>query len=282
MPKKTLITAFLFLAVYAYLVQRAVPNGFNAVQSQWARNIVHAQDYIYGDLVPNKVIVGTSLSSRIVMDSLDRVYNFSFDGQSVLDGLQLLLLKNTVPKEIYIEVNLLFRPEGKDFIKAVSNPIFFDARKQIHALRDENQPVGVLGSYAGYYAGDWISNLFKKSELSVDNSLMENLLDLQSKNYMELPESNLVIDNVSSLKRSVKLLEKRGSKIYFFEMPVNSRLMKLPRARMVRDVIITSFDPTGYRFIAAPNADFITTDGVHLSQEEASIFTQYFKQQLTY
>ena len=69
---------------------------------QWQDNVNKAQQYVY-EKSRDTVMVGTSLSSRIIADSIPMVTSLSFGGCSVEDGLMIILYKGYTPKFILIE-----------------------------------------------------------------------------------------------------------------------------------------------------------------------------------
>lgn len=136
MIKKTLISAFLMLLVYSFLIMRLAPH-LQLSQHHWQENRVRAQNFIYdeSDSV-HSVIVGTSFSFRMVMDSLKGYYSLSFGGQNGFDGLEILVHKNRLPENVFIETYGVISPGKKEFAASLFNPILFYARKYIPALRE--------------------------------------------------------------------------------------------------------------------------------------------------
>ncbi len=240
---------------------------WRSVQYQYQNNIIKADRYIYAPTIPKAVIIGTSLSDRIVQDSIPGVYNMALPGMSLFDGYHILLRKEKLPGAVFIEVNFFFKDQNEGFVKSFDSPVSFFFKKNIPALRDENQPVGV------------IKHLLKGKEQktafpAVSANVFGELLHVQEKQYSN-PDRALILRSLGKLKSDIKILRERGCKVFFFEMPVNSKLEQLPQAIIVRKAIKDNFPDIN--FLTMPNKDFETLDGVHLGTVEASEYTHYLK-----
>lgn len=286
MIKKTIISAFIFLLLYAIFVM-VRPLGTS--QHQWQDNIIKAQRFIYADDVPQSVIVGSSLSCRLVMDNLPQMYNLSFQALTIYDGLPVLVHKEKLPKNVFIEMNVALRKESNNFSSTLNNPILYNVRKRFLFLRDEYQPMGVLGSASIRFVNKVMSELrsispnkatsdaqnFKKNE-----GLFLKLLNAQIESYSKKPEQKLLDERFNNLAGYVAELGKKGVQVIFFEMPVNGKLCDLPKARIIRETFYKDFPPAKYRYISMPAcSEYETTDGVHLGHEEAERYTAYFRAQ---
>jgi hypothetical protein len=71
------------------------------------------------------------------------------------------------------------------------------------------------------------------------------------------------------------------TKILFFEIPVNYQLNHLPKANLIRKTFYENFPESKYKYIPMPDSEqFITSDGVHLTQDEALTYTIYLKEKM--
>jgi hypothetical protein len=146
MIKKTIYYALsLFLA---YTIMIWFKPDWDTSQHQWQDNLIKAQQYIYenNDSMQN-VIAGSSLSTRLAMEKLPYMYNLSMGGQSIFDCLYIIAHKDILPKNVFIEMNFVFRKESNDFLSSFNSPVIMYSRKMIPSLRDENQPVGIAGKF---------------------------------------------------------------------------------------------------------------------------------------
>jgi len=290
MIKKTILTAVTLFTIYSIYVAFFAPKWWHAAQHQWQENIIKAQNFLYNesDTIQN-VIIGSSLANRLIMDSLSKTYNLSFSGQSIFDGLNILTRKSKKPKNIFIEMNIVLRPEDKKFTQSLNSPILYYPREMIVSLREDKQPIAIL-PVAGLELFSAVFNkpLFakhnreksNKTEIksSDENRLFSKMLNLQIKDYSKEPDQEILDNSFNSLKEYVVKIEGNDTNIVFFEMPVDNRLKNLPQAQTVRETFMKFFPPTRYSYILLPDSSkYETTDGVHLTKEEARRYTIYFK-----
>jgi len=145
MIKKALIAALVFLLLHAILFRGSRRHPEYAAQNQWQANIIKAQTLLYheGDPIQN-VIVGSSLAFRLVNSNLPGFYNLSFGGLSINDGLNTLTHAGTLPKNVFVEMNMPLREESAGFASALYSPILYNCRRVFPSLRAENQPAGIF------------------------------------------------------------------------------------------------------------------------------------------
>lgn len=148
MIKKTIVVFFLLMALYIGWIRIAMPLT-KVVQHQWQDNEIKAQNFLYQEGAGSKnVIVGSSLSCRILTDSLSDFTNLALNGQSLFDGLNIISHKRDLPANVFIEMNVVIRGENKTFTDNLFNPVLFTMREDIPALRDGYQPLGLAGTPA--------------------------------------------------------------------------------------------------------------------------------------
>lgn len=289
MIKKTIVVGIVFFVIYTILTFSIMPDKFVS-QHQWQSNIITAQKFIYDDMaVYNNVIIGSSLSNRLVIDSLPKTFNLSFSGQSIYDGLNILSHKTNLPKNVFIEMNIALRGKDENFASAIFSPVLYYLRKLLPSLRDGKQPIGILGGITSSIITrpfiEGLKNIFQLNEESATNmnkkELFSKMLLLEIKNYSQCPSQKTIKGSFDSLDKLVSQLENRGVNIVFFEIPVNSKLNNLPRAKTIRSAFYSSFPSSIYNYISIPDScKFETTDGLHLNEDEALRYTMYLKSKL--
>ena len=296
--------SFLLLSLYVGIIMWAKPSD-KVSQHQWQDNLIKAQDFIYDTgKVSENIIVGSSLSCRFVMDSLNDFRNLAFNGQSVFEGMNILGQSEKLPKNVFIEMNVIVRGENRGFTGVLFNPLVYWMRKTFPPLRDGNQPLARAGQPVSFAVRGLIKELkshlvFKKAEAKVSlastvtvmggfrkadpvqkNDLLTRLVNMQVKNYSTVADPKLLENRLDELDRYIAPLKKRGINIIFFEMPVNSKLPNLPGAVAIRESFHRRFPANEYRYILQPDcSSYETSDGLHLDDLEAVRYTVYFRDQ---
>jgi hypothetical protein len=287
MIKRTIIVAILLFITYSIFVISFAPRWWNASQHQWQDNVIKAQKFIYNDKdAYNNVIVGSSLSCRLVIDSIPQTYNLSFGGQSIFDGLKILTHVEKLPKIVFVEMNEVLRAEDKKFTSSLFSSMLYYPKKKLLSLREDKQPLGIIGAKISYrligLSIIHLKSFFHLSQDSMSNNngtdLFSKLLQLQFEGYSKLPSQLLIDESFNNLKKYVAELEKKDINVVFFELPINSKLVNTPRANIIRKTFYDYFPKKEYNYIPLPDStQYITTDGIHLGGNEALQYTLFFK-----
>ena len=156
----------------------------SSTQYAWQGNTIKAQQFIYGEPGKN-IIVGSSLSNRLVMDSLQGMINLSFSGQGIFDGLSVLNNNNAMPGTVYIETNIMSTKENENFTSYINSPILNPLKRAIPSLRDEYQPVGILGeiiirTFKPEASGENLDVNNVASQEGGDDTFFQKMLSLQA------------------------------------------------------------------------------------------------------
>ncbi|HEY4799760.1 MAG TPA: hypothetical protein VII99_11835 [Bacteroidia bacterium] len=259
---------------------------FRLSQSQWQGNIIKAQSYLYDTVTPGNLLVGSSLAAELIPDSMPGICNLAFSGQSIYDGIRLAEFKKQYPKNIFIEMNVAFKKEDKNFTSLLCGPLPFYLKKQFPQMREQSQPVSLLGVVFTVKLFSAIDHFFHKptpaasSEMNEPNALFTELLNAQKKAYSEPLPEDFTTGGFAELKQQVNRLAEHHTKIIFFEMPVDTSLRNLPRAKKLREMFYQAFPPSNFNYIL-PTPDVCETkDGVHLSYAEAQHFSAYINDRI--
>ncbi|MFN8294735.1 MAG: hypothetical protein U0T69_01000 [Chitinophagales bacterium] len=251
-------------------------------QHQWQDNIIKAQNFIYATekKAPENIIVGSSLSCRLVQDSLQDFFNLSFSGQSVFDGLRILKARKNLPKHLFIEMNVILKEEDKNFTGAILNPFLYSLKKYIPVLRDGKQPMAIAGLVLSEIIKETDNPDVQKVTSINQEALFLKTLNVQKKDYLNTPDKKLSETIFRQLKAYTDYFQEKGVTIIFFEMPVHPSLCNLPKALVIREKFYINFPQNKYHYISMPDCSvYHTTDGIHLTQEETLVYTSYFIRQ---
>jgi len=299
MIRKTLLLSFVLVIIFIFITDEFVTQSLVS-QDQWQENSIKAQGYLYLTNDSGKsIILGSSLANRLVMDSLPGFRSLAFGGLSIFDGLDILMHKNDLPRSVYIEINVVLRPEAKDFSGSLFNPILYGLREEVPALRDGNQPVARVGSlllsalkkiterlrlpFSIIKSDQHNLRTMKSASVGIEagndnGTFFSKLLQMQVKAYSLKPDSVSLVLALNNLDAYIRRLEEKNVRIVFFEMPVNPALCGLPLAVGIRTAFYNKFPRKVYNYMPGSNCSgYQTKDGIHLNEKDAVKFTQYFR-----
>lgn len=288
MIRKAFLTMLILFAGYTVFVGRFAPTWWHASQHQWQDNVIKAETFVYAshDTFKN-LIVGSSLSCRLIMAGLPGTYNLSFGGQSVFDGLRILSQKPNPPKNVFIETNMALRPESVDFTDGVFSPVMYYPRMYLPSLRRDVQPIAGLGVFSVKVINKVSSKLTSPAPNrpvitpGASEDFFQKNFGIQVKNFSQPPSQKDMTVAFTKLKNYVDDLRSKGVSVVFFEMPVHPEVQNSPLADTLRKAFTTHFPRTQYRHIPPPEGiAFKTSDGIHLGFEEACRYTDYFREQM--
>ncbi|MFH0758627.1 MAG: hypothetical protein V2B15_15165 [Bacteroidota bacterium] len=290
MIKKSILI-FLVLVVAWAIIIRVVP--FSASQHQWQENIIKAEQYIYGSETIDNVMVGSSLSTRLQTDSLNAYYNLALSGQGILDGLNVLRRKKELPERVIVEINFLDRGENETFSNLVFSPTSFFLKRYFRILRAGQQPLTAVGNGILIPLFELISGKkeIDKGEAgtgtegeagtAVSDELFHKMVETNRDLYTEPIDTATMDQQFEKLSDHIQYLKSNGVDVVFYEMPVNHQLTKLAKANYLRNRIMNDFHDEP--FIGLPDywERIITTDGLHLTDGEATSYTRYLRNELS-
>ncbi len=293
MIKKTIFTFLILSISYGLFVQISKPKWL-VIQHQWQDNMLKAQSFLFDEnrCIEN-VIVGSSLSDRLIFNDIPGTFNLSFSGLSIFDGLFILQKTELFPKRIFIEINVILKPASKEFIASFSD-ISNYLKSHIEAFREINQPLGVLGTKIQLSFTDtfikklkykilnfWGTGKSHQKTLPEDNDFIEKRITEIKKDYNMLPDLIALNVRLKELKQIVDFFTQKGVQVVFFEMPTHPELYQTPFNNCIRRAICKQFPPSEYIYFFSPDCSkFSTTDGLHLRNEEINIYMSYFKSEL--
>lgn len=296
MIRKTFIVTFVLFIIQNILIWVLNPQNIVS-QHVWQNNRIKAQEYIYDSPDKEVVIVGSSLSGRLIGDLLpDNVFNLSFSGSSVYDGIQIIKKSNSKPKIILLEGNFIDRGPRQSFINEIFTPVLFSLRYYFPGLRQKFQPVNLLSITSAYNFFNCL--LGKYNDKDLRNSIkkifhiQKNILDQKkgTKKFIEIAiERNQEIPDTIKLKKRLKglyaglnTLSNNGTKIVFFEIPMHPEICISPRNKYLKNVLRTTFSPKKFLYFADQKCvGYETTDGWHLNKDSALLYTEIFVEELS-
>ena len=270
MIKKSFICCIVLFIIHTVIVVYEPSIGM--ATNQWQDNAIKAQQFMYA---PNAdtVMVGSSLSARIIRDSIPFVKSISFGGCAVEDGLKIILSKNYTPKYVLVETNVVFKGGNQKLISETTEGIIPKLRSFIPSLREQYEPICIF-----------ISLMKRSINLTPQGAMVNiNLLN-KSINRMKEGDEPLqqekIQERLHEIKRLINAIESGGTQFIFFEMPVNEQLLHLKSYDQTRTVLQKEFPKDKYCYLPSDTAKYLTTDGIHLDFDGAQRYSHYFREKL--
>lgn len=272
MIKKSFLSFLVMFGIHAVITYLLPSLGM--ATNQWQDNMVKAQHFLY-DEDADTAMIGTSLSARILPDSIPSVRSVAFGGCAVEDGLRLILSKPKAPHCVLVETNLFLRNGNDELVEKMTKGIIPQVKRWIPSLRESNEPICLLSGLMIKAAG--INP--QAAAMTVDmeqlkESIKRHLADDKSLSDTELAQ------RMETIKPLLIQLEQKGTKLIFFEMPIHQELYHLKELEQTRQAVRKAFPKTRYTYLPNDTTTYLTTDGLHLDYEGQQRYSHFIKQAL--
>ena len=267
------ITCFAILMAAHWLLVLLCP-GAGMPTHQWQDNLVKAQTFLYAEHC-DTAMVGTSLSGRILRDSIPTVRSVSFGGCAVEDGLRIVSHREQLPRYVLVETNLFLNEGNDEMVSNLSEGVVPWIKSVVPSLREQYEPICLLASVL-MKSG----NINAQAGAAVVDTVLLNDRIAQHLRDAKGIDQQKAEQRLHTLQGLMAPLEAKGVRFVFFEMPVNPRLQHLKSYDQTRDMVQRAFPPEKYKYLPADTAQYLTTDGEHLDYEGQQRFSAFIKRQL--
>jgi hypothetical protein len=219
------------------------------------------------------LLVGSSFTARLNEEYFDTpdLKVLGLAGGSPITALEIALARDNLPKTILVELNVLTRGEYRalverfsgdgaaSFPRPIRSAIAFYERWH-HPPPDRNSARLVAAA------------LLRDKPSDFDNHVwIERVMHEWSK----APAEAITHNDLTALKRLVEKIEARGSKVYFYMLPVAGPLQNSVAAKATASAAHGAF-PDERRWIHLDGSlpDLRWADGVHLDERSAVMIAQ--------
>ena len=279
---KLIVTSLLvflgLFSAYHVAVKRLPPKlaAGDMAGSQPERNLMRAQAYVHTRNDPPVVVVGSSISERL-LDLPPGWYKLSFPGGNAFTGMEVVLRSGKHPKYVLVETNVLNMDPDRRMLDALFAPAFKTARDKLPELMETNKPSHVavravaMGNDHKPASGDGVSAEF-----------FDTLVRRRMEELAKPADGKRLDEIVGRLRQDVAALEGRGTRVVFFEMPELAGAEGQPLKVSIRERVRAEFPPSQYAWIPDVEAGrFRTTDAVHLTPESARMYCAVVSEYMT-
>ncbi|MEI7012700.1 hypothetical protein [Leptospira licerasiae] len=267
----------IFFGLYSSFVYFVSPQKIPK-QSWWQHNRVRVESFLTEGKDSKFVIVGSSMSDRMLPKAGTGWFNLSLVGEGGLTGLSILTNSDTSPKFVLIEVNQLSVKENEKFSRENTEPYFVFTRRNFPVLRSEKQPL----NYAVGFVIQFTDRFFaaeKKPESKSEKEAIEISKRLKQEHLLEVKrwygaavDQKKLNERMTYLMSALKDLEAKGVRPIFFEMPMHPEILVSAKETRTRETVLKNFPPSQYLWFIDSKDIYEDSDALHLTYAEADRF----------
>jgi hypothetical protein len=259
------VTAALSLSVYATisLVGPRAP----ALPTNRDGAVTLLDRYV-SEPVPSVLLVGSSLTTRLNGEYFDTpdLKVLGLAGGSPLTALQVALARDRLPKILLVEMNILERSEDSELVRKFAQPgvpawprplrsaiAFFERWHHPPPDRAEVKATALA--------------LLEGPPSNFDNRVY---LERAVQASRTAPSQTLVGENLAKLKRLVADIEARGSRAYFYSLPLAGPVQNTAAAKAEAAAAHAAFsDDQRWIRLDGSMPDLRWADGIHLDERSS-------------
>jgi hypothetical protein len=225
--------------------------------------------------IPDVALVGSSLTFRLKEEyfSTPGVRNLALAGGSPVTGFEIVASQAHLPRIILVEMNILSRTTDKALVEKYSNggntdPLFFrPIRTAVAAYENWNHAPPDHAQVA----------------LALDRLLKQPPSDFDNHVYVERAFQDMNAEdptvavgiNVMRIQQLLSDVERRGTRVQFFELPYSDRVEESRSVRITHEIVHNAFpDPDRWLKLDYPSSELRWSDGVHLDERSALMVSQ--------
>lgn len=279
MIKKAILVAFIAYLMHLTIVLCFSDSGGYIGQKD--KNIITIERFLYSSNKYKYVCVGSSMTEKILSDSIPDFYNLGLLSCCAMDGLHFVnrLPHNKLPDYVYVEINTSISNEyNNDILDYFKSDFQNLARGYVVNLRDEFRPFTM-------FKYNVLRLLHNNSNTEIQTKI-DTLALKRSISYLK--EEGWIkwgkrldyvecMDGFRMLKYEIDQLQSKGVNIVFFFVPMNREIENGPKFVSLKKIIKQFFPEDKYRYMPEDTTSYLTSDGIHLDGESAISYTQFFK-----
>jgi len=268
------ITAVLSLSVYAAF-SLAGPRAPPLPTSR--DGVVTLLDRYVSEPVPSVLLVGSSLTTRLNAEYFDTpdLKVLGLAGGSPITALQVALARDSLPKILLVEMNILERSEDSGLVQKFTQPGIPAWPRPLRSAiaffeRWRHPPPDRAKVKAAALA------LLEGPPSDFDNRIYLERVVQASRTA---PSQTLINDNLAKLKRLVADIEARGSQVYFYNLPLVGPVQNSVAAKAEAAAAHAAFsDDQRWIQLDGSMPDLRWADGVHLDERSSVMMAKLIDQ----
>jgi hypothetical protein len=230
-------------------------------------------DRYVGEPVPDVLLVGSSLTARLNEEYFDtpNLKVLGLAGGSPITALDVALARDRLPGTILIEMNILDRGADPALVQKFrpgSAPIWPRPIRSAVALYERWHHAPPDRVRARAFAAALLQGLPSDfdNRIYVERALRE---------WGTAPSDAIMTDNLATLQRLVDKIAARGSRVYFYTVPLSVPLQDSVTAKATAAAAHAEFsDDRQWIHLDGSMPDLRWADGVHLDERSAVIIAR--------
>jgi hypothetical protein len=276
-----LITCFL-LIFYTFILgflpyKRIIP-----IHVQQSKFLV-AENYLFSkNKKVETVIVGSSMSAMLNVKYLPQsVINLAISGDMSQTGINLIKMSGRLPEKLFVELNVLNRNEDSTLLNAFTKNFQGKLKSIFPFLQERNQFLTVQMNGLDYINKVVLKTLKANPTYPANEKILEKTQADYKAIENDTSEFNNVKKNIAYLKSTFQEFTRKGVKIYLFRMPFEKSTQKVleksKRFIFEKNLIEKELSNIPNVKMIPPDTlhDYHTTDGTHLTKDDAQFFAIY-------
>ncbi|HEX8950746.1 MAG TPA: hypothetical protein VF945_02825, partial [Polyangia bacterium] len=228
---------------------------------------------------PSLILVGSSMGAVLPPAALPSgSYNLALSSFGAQTGLAIVARSRQRPQQVLIEANVTaLLPPAEDLVASLFEPVTFALQRSLAVARHDHQPMALVDETLRR----WSARGKKDSDYVLPPALLAKRvgeLVAQQAAWRATPTTAAALDHLAA---QVRALEEAGTRVIFFECPMDERLLTSAQTEGVRALLRERFSPERYQWISLEDwASFHTSDGLHLIPESAERFARRLRDEI--
>lgn len=257
-----LIVLISMLTFHTLISVGMVPEGIGETQQK--RNIIKVEGYLIPlKPLPKNVALGSSFMENVLRVDIDnQLLNLSLGGLSAMEGCTLIERANHTPETLVIELSSALVRKPTDIV-----------RDAMPSYKLSLLPISPIFRMA-YQPSSVFLRLIHASKENRTPNQAAIAIGRRSREQPLTEEQHQSLDNnLIRLRQFVDEFQRRGTTVYFVEVPVDRQVWESRYESEIRQVLRQQFPETQFRWIIPDmKRNWQTTDGMHLTIDEARRF----------
>ncbi|WP_446385316.1 hypothetical protein [Coleofasciculus chthonoplastes] len=285
MVRPLLILIFLLSLYHTLTAGKVLPSseGISIEET----NYVKVEKYVYHESKIDVLLVGSSRTAKLDPQYIsDDAQNLGMRGFSSTLGLELVKNTELKPSIVLVEINGTIGLTDEELIKSLFDPLTYYTRLYFPMFRTEYRPVSVfIQAVRNLLENLNIITLEEIDQARVNPAFREKIVQEKLKEYNQTLSQKEKTDlryKAESIKSKIEEIENSGVQVFLYDIPGDRRIDNTMKSSQERELLQNLFPSNKFEWLPEPpDRDWNTSDGVHLISNDAKVFTEFIRTQMS-